>query len=89
MESYLKTLEVGIWNTVENGDTPPKFREKGEATRKLHKCHATIRHVILNSLSDGDKAKVGQYTLAKEIWVNLKKFLLKRNLHGIKACLSK
>lgn len=67
----MKTLEVDVWNIVENGYTPPKSRLKGATARKLHKCHATIRNESMYSLSDDEKAKVGHYTSTKHIWVNL------------------
>lgn len=70
MEAYLKTLEDDVWNTIENGYTPPKSRRKGATTMKLHKFHVTTRNEILNSLSNGEKDKIGHYTSGKEILVN-------------------
>ena len=81
MKAYLQALEVDVWNTVNNGYTPPKARPKCTIAKILHRCHAVARNSILNNLSDDVKAKVGPQSSAKEIWTKLQDSYSRKNIY--------
>jgi hypothetical protein len=39
-----------VWDSVENGYTPPKSRTKIATAKRLHKINTTTRNAILSSL---------------------------------------
>ena len=68
MQTYLLSIEVDVWLSVENGYTKPKSRPKGSARKKLHRDNAKAISAIMSGLSKFDKNKLGQCMTAKEIW---------------------
>ena len=51
MKLYLQALGYDVWQSIENGYTPPKSRPKGSATKKLHRDNAKAMSNILSVLS--------------------------------------
>jgi hypothetical protein len=71
MRVYLKTMGATIWKVAIGGSFPLKNKSKFASQREGKKNDALALKTILSGLSSPIKESMGQYTSAKDLWLNL------------------
>lgn len=72
MKTYLLSIRVDVWLSVENRYKPPKNPPTDLDEKKACNCNYKARHNILNALSPTIHSKVISFNSSKEVWDKLK-----------------
>jgi hypothetical protein len=71
MRLYLKTMGVAIWKPTIGEYVPLKNNSKFAAQREGKRNDALALKTILSGFSSPIKESMGQFTYAKNLWLNL------------------
>ena len=78
---YLQTQGCCILESILNGYIAPKIPPKNGSKKELRKNNAMEMYTILHGIFGSVKVKVGNYTLAKELWDKLQNIYTNESLH--------
>ncbi len=81
MKKTLRAASSDIWKSVVTGYTAPK-QVKTITQKDARKNNSMATEIILEELTDSIKERIGNYSLAKELWVLLEQLCSKNNSKG-------
>jgi len=83
MKIFVKSIDPGIWDSIENGPFIPKLKKNGSFIKKpwsqwtneeckMAKLDYTVQNIIAYSLDSNEFFRISECKSAKEMWDTLK-----------------